>query len=121
MGTSFREGPDRIVTSIEGRVSAADVDSWRRDFAGLGCAKYWIFEAEGAIGYEPAAVDAAAAMMGAFHKQGKLVCVIAVLKSRMVRMGASLVAMISRVPIEILDSRRDIDSVLKKYEEKTHR
>jgi len=80
--TTFRDNHDRITTFVEGRVSVADVESWKRDFAAL----------------------------------EKLGCVIAILKSRMVRMGASLVKMISRIPMEIVETRREAEAIIKELE-----
>lgn len=106
-----------ISTKVTGRVSDKDVRDWESSFKLLRGARFWLFEAEDCTGYETVAVDAAAGVFSRLHKEGSLGVVVAILTSRMVRMGASLVAMISKVPIEIVGTKREADAIIQRKRE----
>ncbi len=98
-----------IETTVSGRVLPNVVRDWTQDFKSLGGSKTWLFLAEETKGYDPAAIEAAAEGFKAGQRYG-LETIVAVITSRMVRMGASLVAMISRMDIQIVENRREAEA-----------
>jgi len=70
----------------------------------LGGGARWAFFAEGATGYEPAAVDVCVAHLKLAEARFGLREVHVVLTSRMVRMGARLVAMLSGIDMRLYGS-----------------
>jgi len=98
-----------IVTTCSGRILVADVKQWGIDYDRLRGGPIWIFYAEEATGYEPKAVDVCTAHFKRAIQTHELKTILVVLRSRMVRMGARLVAMLSKIDMRIYDSRVEAD------------
>jgi hypothetical protein len=103
---------DVLVTTVSGRVSEEEIRQWDRDFLAMQGARFWVFDAMACTGYEIPAVDAAASTFKKHYQSKRLEVVVAILQSRMVRMGASLVAMISKVPIVIVASWNEAEAAM---------
>lgn len=106
-----------IVTTCSGRILADEVRQWGVDFNRLSMrrdVKIWVFFAEEATGYEPAAVDVCVAHFKEAMKYQGLETILVVLTSRLVRMGARLVGMLSHIDMHIYESRLELERELEK-------
>jgi len=106
-----------IETTVEGRVLTEHVEAWKRDFNLLGGSAVWLFLAEKATGYDTAAVDSAAEGFKEAQKRG-LNLIVAIITSRMVRMGARLVAMFSKIDMQIVETRAAAEAAIQKARRK---
>lgn len=105
-----------VETKVDGRVLARDIERMVSDYARLGAGATWLIDASATSGYAPDAVQRAAEMFGELSRARGLTRIVALIKSPVVRMGASVVSMMlrtfgSKLEIDIVESESELGAL----------
>jgi len=104
---SVRFSADVIETVLGGTVTAHDIRDMAQQVTGLGRLRVWFVSGEGVDGYEPSAIDAMGRELDRLQRDHGLEALVAVVVQTRVRMGASLVAMLVRMPVKVCSRRAE--------------
>lgn len=104
---SVKFSTDVVEAIISGDVSAYDINEMAAQAASYGRHRVWLISAEGVTDYDPFAINAMGRALKRLERECGLGALVAVVTATRVRMGASLVAALVRMPVKVVRCRAD--------------
>ncbi len=101
-----------LTLTADGHITVETIERWRYLYDG---SAIWVFYAESVTSYDPAAIDHCGKLFKECMKNG-LETVVAVLSKASVRMGARLVAMVSKIDLRIVGTRPEARALIEQLQ-----